>query len=170
MATPRIPIEVCELIIDACAHDVEVEDRWLPARTLLACALTCTAWVPRSLMNLYRTVVLCGDNNTRTFVENFRRLSNLALRIHCVENYTYSIQNSTEDFTPSSFYLVTLHLAGLPKNILDVHTVAIISLPVLRSFRSRFLHRTWKSYSRHLSSILRSVSLGSEGPSRHRNL
>lgn len=44
--TTRLPLEVAEMVIDMCS------DR----STLLACALTCRAWLPRTRYNLLRIV------------------------------------------------------------------------------------------------------------------
>ncbi|KAH9886220.1 hypothetical protein C8Q73DRAFT_795402 [Cubamyces lactineus] len=55
MEHSRFPIEVCESIIDQSATIPYLPDRY---RMLLACAATCTAWVPRTYFNLYREIAL----------------------------------------------------------------------------------------------------------------
>ncbi|KAI0640696.1 hypothetical protein C8Q79DRAFT_1014918 [Trametes meyenii] len=45
MQDSRLPIELCERVIDFCANEYYLRHRY---PTLRACALTCTAWVPRS--------------------------------------------------------------------------------------------------------------------------
>lgn len=64
LAIVTLPIEVIEHIIDMCSvrdhstkHTTEllVED---PRKTLMACALICRAWLPRSRHNLFRRVEL----------------------------------------------------------------------------------------------------------------
>ncbi|KAI0329492.1 hypothetical protein GY45DRAFT_864100 [Cubamyces sp. BRFM 1775] len=56
MENSKLPIDICELVIDSMALD------WNPYSDppcfLLACALTCKAWTPRSLYALYSTVYL----------------------------------------------------------------------------------------------------------------
>lgn len=44
------PTEIYEHIIDAVGHS------WKPHRTLRSCALTCRAWLPRSRMNIFRSM------------------------------------------------------------------------------------------------------------------
>jgi len=65
--TPTLPIEICEMIIDACAEEHDGSFHWYPPRRapLLACALTCKAWLPRALIGLYRTVYLNPSGNRR---------------------------------------------------------------------------------------------------------
>ncbi|KAI0350551.1 hypothetical protein OH77DRAFT_1065679 [Trametes cingulata] len=55
MEHPRVPIELCECIIDFCD---DWQSRFDPARVrdLLSCALTCQDWLPRSRLHLYRAV------------------------------------------------------------------------------------------------------------------
>ncbi|KAI0330017.1 hypothetical protein GY45DRAFT_1337100 [Cubamyces sp. BRFM 1775] len=55
MQSSRFPIEVCEYIIDQSTVIAYLPDRY---RFLLACAITCTAWVPRTFFNLYREIAL----------------------------------------------------------------------------------------------------------------
>ncbi|KAI0357774.1 hypothetical protein OH77DRAFT_1298638 [Trametes cingulata] len=57
MENSCFPIEVCERIIDCC---FELERPIGYHATLRACALTCSAWLPRSLYNLFHTVDLCS--------------------------------------------------------------------------------------------------------------
>ena len=62
MENSKLPIDVCELIIDCMAVD------WNPYSDppcfLLACALTCKAWTPRSLYTLYSVVYLDARSAT----------------------------------------------------------------------------------------------------------
>ncbi|RPD63504.1 hypothetical protein L227DRAFT_391923 [Lentinus tigrinus ALCF2SS1-6] len=64
MQNARLPIELCELIIDYCyietveshhAEDWVVYPRYA---ALLACSLTCSDWLPRAHRNLYRHIWL----------------------------------------------------------------------------------------------------------------
>lgn len=84
MAIPQLPIEVCELIIDICASQFyHTVARYSDDRSrlhqdlgaLLACALTCKAWFPRSIVNLYRIVILSGNQATTRFVKAFAERS-----------------------------------------------------------------------------------------------
>ena len=61
MEHARLPIQLCELIIDCSYHDVD--NAWSCTytpeyATLTACALACSDWVPRARRNLYRHVWL----------------------------------------------------------------------------------------------------------------
>ena len=56
MHTSRIPLELCELIVD---YTCDLDYNRPPDYTSLkACALTCSAWVPRTQKNLYRHIWL----------------------------------------------------------------------------------------------------------------
>ncbi|KAI0357797.1 hypothetical protein OH77DRAFT_1300980 [Trametes cingulata] len=56
MENSCFPIEVCERIIDCCFHPQYPHSRGYA--TLKACALTCSAWLPRSRYNLFYKVDL----------------------------------------------------------------------------------------------------------------
>ena len=60
MEDARLPIEICEFIIDSCYVDADVsESMFTPLReyvVLGACALTCTGWIPQTRSTLYRHV------------------------------------------------------------------------------------------------------------------
>ncbi|KAI0357764.1 hypothetical protein OH77DRAFT_1297995 [Trametes cingulata] len=55
MENSCFPIEVCERIIDCC---FDFRDHWDKYDALRACALTCSAWLPRSRYNLFYKVLL----------------------------------------------------------------------------------------------------------------
>ncbi|KAI0357768.1 hypothetical protein OH77DRAFT_1298113 [Trametes cingulata] len=55
MENAYFPIEVCERIIDCCFHPYSLSRGYA---TLGACALTCSAWLPRSHYNLFYKVKL----------------------------------------------------------------------------------------------------------------
>ncbi|KAI0357804.1 hypothetical protein OH77DRAFT_1302111 [Trametes cingulata] len=55
MENSRFPIEVCERIIDRCLDFRYNSDQYV---TLKACALTCSAWLPRSRYNMFYKVDL----------------------------------------------------------------------------------------------------------------
>ncbi len=124
-APPRLPIETCEFIIDACAYDKEegpdIHLGYSAELTLLSCALVCRAWLPRSLINLYRRIVLCGDERTRNVIRTIRESSDLAIRICQVKNLIKQTSNRR-----SPFYLVPLLLTAVPKaNICVLRTVEV---------------------------------------------
>ncbi|KAI0922773.1 hypothetical protein AcW1_002660 [Taiwanofungus camphoratus] len=79
-----LPIEVWEDIIDHVASAM-----WWRRHTLLACALTCHAWYPRSLVNLVRRVVL----SRRSQLNGFSKLitSKPCLGDHIEEIYVDSV-------------------------------------------------------------------------------
>ncbi|RPD63720.1 hypothetical protein L227DRAFT_359283 [Lentinus tigrinus ALCF2SS1-6] len=54
MARPSLPIELCERIIDASTYTLRFGDPTaIDYRTLRACALVCSAWLPRARHNLF---------------------------------------------------------------------------------------------------------------------
>lgn len=53
MDDSRLPLEICELILDACGCEFYIRLRY---DTLRACALTCKPWHPRSRYNLLHRV------------------------------------------------------------------------------------------------------------------
>lgn len=60
MENSRLPIEICERVIDEC-FDL---GNFYKHKTLQACALTCSVWLPRSQYNLYREVYLHDSGQT----------------------------------------------------------------------------------------------------------
>ena len=61
-----LPIQVCETVIDLCERTLE------GYATLLACALTCTAWLPRSRLNLYHSVKIIGPSKLELLLQTLR--------------------------------------------------------------------------------------------------
>jgi len=112
----RLPIEICEQVIDECANNAytnsDWHDWWQEYRrepTLLACALTCKAWLPRSLIHLYHSIFLYGDDQTRNMVQWLS------------ERYD---DYGRLDIAPP-FYLVPRLLDPLKQIILGIQTVEI---------------------------------------------
>ena len=70
MENSRFPIEICEKVIG------DVAD-WSRPEDLMACAITCKAWTPRSLYNLYREVRLSA-RNAAMFLESLAKFPELA--------------------------------------------------------------------------------------------
>ncbi|RPD58769.1 hypothetical protein L226DRAFT_540215 [Lentinus tigrinus ALCF2SS1-7] len=102
MDSPRVPTELSELIID------RVRDSALPwwgrlkfvfgtqsyrlgtadhvgrdLHTLRACALTCSAWLPRARVNLYHTVVFDDPHDVELFVRAIQVADSSSTR-HCL--------------------------------------------------------------------------------------
>jgi len=125
----RLPIEICEVIIDSSSYNRA--GGWVDPKdlaSLRACALTCKAWLPRSLINLYHSIRLSGDERTRNALICLRgRGSNLAINVRAVENCigTDGIKKKEGRFTPNPYHLVPYLLAGLPQVIRSVQTVSI---------------------------------------------
>lgn len=125
MPIPSLPIELCESIIDASTYVQDYgREMSVDHRTLLACALTCKAWHPRSIYNFYHMVILSGGHQARRIVQWLRQPQNLTLRIYHLYNPTRIYQGHT-----SSFYLVPHHLSSLPPAILKLGTLEIGSGP-----------------------------------------
>lgn len=128
MPAPCLPIEVSELIIDACAsrHCINsVSGDWSEdgGTSLLACALTCKAWLPRSLFHLYRGVTLYGDDRTRSMVEKLKKTPHLVCLITTLRHIIPSDNNSHQD----TCHLVPRYLAKLSQTPLNLQVVEILS-------------------------------------------
>ncbi len=54
MDNSRLPVEMCERIIDSC--DLPLSDPWRSWTPCYHTALVCSAWLPRSRFNMYRIV------------------------------------------------------------------------------------------------------------------
>lgn len=67
MENSHLPIEVCELIINECLNFIWTDCN----KTLRACALTCSAWLPRSQFNLYREVHLWYSESVAQITDTF---------------------------------------------------------------------------------------------------
>lgn len=74
MDQSRLPIDVCEQVIDMVAAGP------FPSRTsytshlndLLACALTCHEWFPRSLYNIYHCLQVWEPRDLKSLLDHFR--------------------------------------------------------------------------------------------------
>ena len=58
---PKLPVEVCERVID-CIRD----GLWKDYKTLAACALVCHSWLPRSQNQLFRAIILGNELQTKS--------------------------------------------------------------------------------------------------------
>ncbi|KAI0712706.1 hypothetical protein C8T65DRAFT_739282 [Cerioporus squamosus] len=66
MDNSLLPIQVCENIIDSCDWS------FVDYATLRYCGLTCTAWLPRSRLNLYHSVKLIGPYKLDLFLRTLK--------------------------------------------------------------------------------------------------
>jgi len=129
----RLPIEVCEAIIDALVNYNYGRRRGEreECATLRACALTCRAWLPRSLISLYHTIILNGDERTRNAVKCLReRGDSLAIDVRVIRITTLTPKEKEDGSPPPSSpcHLVPYLLSGLPRVIRSVETVVIYRL------------------------------------------
>ena len=65
MDNSRLPIDVCEHIIDEC---YEVGTRWYSYPVWRHGTLVCSAWLPRSRLNLFHEVFICGESHVDLLV------------------------------------------------------------------------------------------------------
>ena len=76
----RLPIEVCERVIDwvAAAPKFDYFYRFYADRsalhTLRACSLVCTAWTPRTRLHLFRTLCVRSSSNSPGNIDDFAAL------------------------------------------------------------------------------------------------
>ncbi|EIW65078.1 uncharacterized protein TRAVEDRAFT_42472 [Trametes versicolor FP-101664 SS1] len=71
MSILRLPDEVCEEIIDNCRSFLDGGD-WAPEESyqvLLACSLTCQAWLPRSRLRLYSALLFRHHRDVGSLLE-----------------------------------------------------------------------------------------------------
>ncbi|KAI0350155.1 hypothetical protein OH77DRAFT_1097687 [Trametes cingulata] len=75
MERSRLPLDVCEKVIDHCYREPDFEDDYdeiSPCsswRTLFCCALTCQGWLTRSRFNLYTAVLFRRPEDIDSFAE-----------------------------------------------------------------------------------------------------
>ncbi len=96
MSNLRLPDEVCEEIIDKCRSFLDGGD-WAPEESyqvLLACSLTCQAWLPRSRLRLYSALLFRHHRDVGSFLETIAVHPFLAdlPRTMCI--------NSTQEYIP----------------------------------------------------------------------
>ncbi|KAI0357996.1 hypothetical protein OH77DRAFT_1474701, partial [Trametes cingulata] len=97
MEGSRLPIDLCEKLIDHCYSEPcranlllnKGEDPRSSWRTLFNCALTCRAWLTRSRFNLYTAVILRRPQDIDTFTNTIALHPFLAefVRVLMVTNY-----------------------------------------------------------------------------------
>ncbi|RPD71940.1 hypothetical protein L226DRAFT_573605 [Lentinus tigrinus ALCF2SS1-7] len=79
MDESRLPLELCELILDACGREFYVRLRY---DTLRACALTCKSWHPRSRYNLLHRVSFRRPQQVDRFLSTITADPTLADLVH----------------------------------------------------------------------------------------
>lgn len=93
MENSRLPIEVCERVIDECFYF-----DWRPDRneTLRACALTCSAWLPRSRYNLYHELRVRDSKSAGSIVDTLTARSELAEHVRVIDVWLGSYASLTQ--------------------------------------------------------------------------
>lgn len=80
----RLPLELCENIIDLCSpqstHRAQETEIAIAYKTLCACSLVCTSWLPRSRRNLYHTIAFLFDKPSHLLSQTLQ--SNPSLKSH----------------------------------------------------------------------------------------
>ncbi|KAI0788388.1 hypothetical protein C8Q74DRAFT_1349805, partial [Fomes fomentarius] len=80
MHTSRLPIEICEHVIDACYHDPDEYD-WLHRtsyRTWCQTAVVCYDWLPRSQLNLFHNIEILSASQLDLLLRTLSDTPNLA--------------------------------------------------------------------------------------------
>ncbi|KAI9067496.1 hypothetical protein FKP32DRAFT_1588603 [Trametes sanguinea] len=97
MFSPRLPLAFCEEVIDHCAPPqwdaFTTAYRWnvyvaLSAKTLIASALTCRAWLRRSVFHYYSTCLILEDTKGVDRLADWHRFQasgSGCLRSHAVD-------------------------------------------------------------------------------------
>ena len=85
MQNSRLPVEVCERIIDSSWKSqglLSMQNCFAQRRTLVSCTLVCTQWVPRARTYLYRTVNLQTSHKAELFARTLRNAPYLSTLVH----------------------------------------------------------------------------------------
>lgn len=93
---PRVPIEVAERIIDQFGDNQHGES------SLRNCALVCQAWLPRSRVNLFRTVHIVDLRTMRSLHRLLVSTDTLRSLVHCVDLEGVPMYADGEDSTVMS--------------------------------------------------------------------
>ena len=123
MEDARLPIEVCERVMD-CARWPDDAD-WVEMNNcseralFLACARVCSAWLPRALVNLYHTVTLGDSSDVNGLIRTIVRRPDLAdlIQIMFVQG------NVDVTYVPFAHGFLTSHLRNLRNLQLDYVTL-----------------------------------------------
>ncbi len=79
MHSSRLPIEICEHVIDACYEDPD--DSWLHKTSYRTCrqtAVVCYGWLPRTQLNLLRHIKICSASRLDLLLRTFSDTPHLA--------------------------------------------------------------------------------------------
>lgn len=110
MENSRLPIEVCECVIDECFGFKPWNGRY---DTLRACALTCSAWRPRSRYNLYHELRVWDSKAAGLIVDTLTARPELA-------GYVKTINISVEAYAPLTQILSLPQLQKCQKLGIDI--------------------------------------------------
>ena len=116
---PVLPTEVCERIIDFVAEEyllISRARRWQIGvlETLQACALTCSAWTPRSQLHLFRFLgVQCAKDSKKNVDEFFTLLE----RNQALQSYVESLCFSAEVDGTTLLHVLPLRATQLASEV-----------------------------------------------------
>lgn len=85
MRHPCLPLEVCELIVDSVPEQRrwwEVDDEEDSSFTFRMCALTCSDWLPRARVHLYRTLNITSSLQLDKVLTTLAVVPDLAKLVH----------------------------------------------------------------------------------------
>ncbi|KAI9068977.1 hypothetical protein FKP32DRAFT_1754150 [Trametes sanguinea] len=104
--SPSFPQELCDAIIDECRRDIP---------SLLRCALTCSAWLPRSRLDLFSAVVLRTQDQATKFARTARSSQDLAALVEAlvIAPREFLVLTSLIDWTCMALASVLPHLRKL---------------------------------------------------------
>ncbi|KAI0772324.1 hypothetical protein BD413DRAFT_39871 [Trametes elegans] len=98
MTPPRLPDELCELVIDHCSRGIDTPDLISDSHSVLrACCLTCRAWLPRSRLQLYSCIRFRRHDQVDAFLETITALPFLG---NHAEQLSVSPDIATEAYIP----------------------------------------------------------------------
>lgn len=149
---PRLPVEVCEQVIDQVAL-FRVLNWWQRYDTLHSCALVCRSWVPRSRVRLFHSVWLNSKRRASSFLAALSISSGLSQFVQ-----ELWIAGSRKKGNSDGWIYDVLRI--LPKLLKNLHGLIYENLPTLHPIfvplSSRFT--TVKSFAFYGSSDLKSQS------------
>lgn len=143
MENSRLPIDVCEEVVDMIKTDIADYDIFnkrlrRPYRTLLACALACKKWQSRSQYNIFRSVVFNDTKQVDLLIRTLRDNPGLASVV-------------TEIRTPWDFeYPVYIPLGRL-SNLVPM--CRNLNLDLGRAYPAKYILNSVTSFSRTVSTM-----------------
>lgn len=146
---PKLPIEVCERIIDCLPAFIgfpcwDWPNFGTERRTLYTCALVCRDWVPRSQHNLFCQVELCTTRQAHAFLDIVTRFPHRAklvqsLSISPAPYGTSRLVLPKKPSNPPCYYnWIYQALERLPHLLVNLSLLDLRSLPTLHP---SFVHR-----------------------------